>query len=541
MPVFRPLALLLLTASLPAAAHCAPADAAMAATAADTSQTGERIAGGRRLWDAGQTAKAEGLLIEAQAKANGLGEKTRATDALAEFYIKLGDTERAARAFSSLVSDAAQAADTAALIHAYDGLGRTYSNAGRHVRAIKSYRRAEELLKLRPDSNALSWVYAGMAHTLFESGDLHEGLRLARSARSMTSESDLPTITTILGIESKIEASLGDYETAYATLSEYSRLRRLLRDKEADYLMSASARARELGANDTERLLGMREAEFRQTVVAEYEKGRRMAFTASFALCILLMLTLSCLAITIRRLTLSRREERRLAQQVAERNRVLQVVGHDATNHFNTLLGFAEMLQERTSKRGGDEEVFARHVYTSAQTLFQTASNLLTWSKTHSQLEAKREDVPVGVCLTGIVDAMRLMADNKEIDLQSDLGGNIRAYADASHLVIIVRNMLSNAIKYTPRGGTVRISASTFADKVTIEVDDNGVGMRRDAIARFNSDAPLAPTDGTDNEKGNGIGLTICRDLARANNGDLVIEPGRREGTSVTLVLSVNA
>lgn len=508
---------------------------------APASPTDERIADGRRLWEAGQAVKAEGMLIEAQAMARGLDEKVRATDALADFYAKCGDPKRAARAFATLISAAAQAADTSALVHAYDGLGRTYGNARQHVRAIKSYRRAEELLKLRPDTSALSWVYVGMAHTLFESGDLREGLRLARSARAMTAETDLPTITTILGIESRIEAELGDYETAYATLSEYSRLRRLLRDKEADYLMSTSASARKLRATDSERLLGMREAEFRKTVAAEYEKGRRMASTASFALCIMLLLTLSCLAIAARRLTLSRREERHLAQREAEASRMLQIVGHDTTNHFNTLLGFAEMLVERTRKRGGDEEVFARHVYTSAQTLYQATSNLLAWSKTRSQLKARREDAQVGTCLAGIVDTMRLMADNKGIDLQSDLGENVRAYVDTSHLVIIVRNLLSNALKYTSRGGTVRITASRYADKVAVVVDDNGIGMRRDAIARFNSDAPLTPTDGTDSEKGNGIGLTICRDLARANDGDIVIEPGRKEGTSVTLVLNSNA
>lgn len=519
----------------------APPALAESDTTAAPSPTDEHIASGRQLWEAGQTAKAEELLLEAEAMARGIDEKTKAADALANFYAKCGDTKRAAKAFATLISAAAQAADTSAMVHAYDGLGRTYGNARQHVRAIKSYRRAEELLKLRPDTSALSWVYAGMAHTLFESGDLHESLRLARAARAMASEADLPTITTILGIESRIEAELGDYETAYATLSEYSRLRRLLRDKEADYLISASAHARKLGATDSERLLGVREAEFRKTVAAEYEKGRRMAFTASFALCIMLLLTLSCLAIAARRLTLSRREESRLAQRAAESGRMLQIVGHDTTNHFNTLLGFAEMLVERTRKRGGDEEVFARHVYTSAQTLYQTTSNLLAWSKTRSLLKAKREDAQVGICLAGIVDTMRLMADNKGIDLQSDLGENVRAYVDTSHLVIIVRNLLSNALKYTARGGTVRISASRYADKVAIVIDDNGIGMRRDAIARFNSDAPLTQTDGTDSEKGNGIGLTICRDLARANDGDIVIEPGRKEGTSVTLVLNSNA
>lgn len=540
MPTRRHRTLVVAAGLLLLATPCAPA-LAESDTTASMSLTDERIASGRRLWEAGQHAKAEKLLLEARAKAHGLGEKTRAADALADFYAKCGDTKRAAQAFATLVSDAAQASDTSAMVHAYDGLGRTYGNARQHVRAIKSYRRAEELLKLHPDTCALSWVYAGMARTLFESGDLHESLRLARAARAMTSEADLPTITTILGIESRVEAELGDYETAYSTLSEYSRLRRLLRDKEADYLISASAHAHKLGDTGPERLSAMREAEFRRSAAAEYERGRRMAFTASFALCIMLLLTLSCLAIAARRLTLSRREEKRLAQRVAEASRMLQIVGHDTTNHFNTLLGFAEMLVERTSKRGGDEEVFARHVYTSAQILYQATNNLLAWSKTHSQLKARREDVMVGACLANVVDTMRLMASNKDVDIQSDLGDNVSAYVDTSHLTIIVRNLLSNAIKYTARGGTVRISASRYADKVAIVVDDNGVGMRRDDIARFNSDAPLTPTDGTNHEKGNGIGLAICRYLARANDGDLVIEPGRKEGTSVTLVLNSNA
>ena len=495
-----------------------------------------QIAIGRVMWQAGQTAKAEKLFLDARRQAQALADIVRATDILAEFYQACGENAKAIRVFDSLLSEAEAKNDTATLIHAYDGVGRAYDSGRQYVKAIKSYRQAEAMLRQHPDSVAEASVCAGMARTLHVAGDVMEAKRLILRARGLLRPDNLSAMAAVLDTEAKIEATLGEYQTAYETMASSASLTSQLRENEMKRMLNSSNPIYASQSEET-RTQFAKEVDSLRAVADENDAARRMAFTASFVLCLLLALALTSFAIVIRRLQMYRRKELEMEQMVKDSDRVMHIVAHDATNQFNTLLGFAEVLVERTRKRGGEEEVFCRHIYTSAQLLFQMTSNLLTWSKTKSQLKPKQDTVQVCECLQGVLESATLVADEKEITIRNTIRDDVSVYVDPSHLVIIVRNLLSNAIKFTHPGGTVTLSSATYGDKATIVVDDDGVGMGPEAVSLFNRDQQLQTTDGTDNEKGNGIGLTICRDLARSNRGDIIVEPGRKRGTSVTVVL----
>ena len=415
-------------------------------------------------------------------------------------------------------------------------MGRAYDSGRQYVKAIKSYRQAEAMLRQHPDSVAEASVCAGMARTLHVEGDVIEAKRLILRARGLLRPDNLSAMAAVLDTEAKIEATLGEYQTAYETMASSASLTSQLRENEMKRMLNSSNPIYASQSEET-RTQFAKEVDSLRAVADENDAARRMAFTASFVLCLLLALALTSFAIVIRRLQMYRRKELEMEQMVKDSDRVMHIVAHDATNQFNTLLGFAEVLVERTRKRGGEEEVFCRHIYTSAQLLFQMTSNLLTWSKTKSQLKPKQDTVQVCECLQGVLESATLVADEKEITIRNTIRDDVSVYVDPSHLVIIVRNLLSNAIKFTHPGGTVTLSSATYGDKATIVVDDDGVGMGPEAVSLFNRDQQLQTTDGTDNEKGNGIGLTICRDLARSNRGDIIVEPGRKRGTSVTVVL----
>lgn len=498
--------------------------------------TDRQIAIGRIMWESGQASKAEVLFHEAMNRSQGVEDKIKAADMLAEFYRKGGNHGKAIRIYEPLLKEAIGGKDTATMVHVYGGLGATYADEKQFVKSIKSYRTAEELLSQRPDTSAMADIMSGMANTLFVAGDVREALSLIKRARDLTDEGDLDRITVILLAESKIEAKLGDFEAAYNTMNEYSRLRRRLRDREADNIMSSN------GYGETEEMryrLAAAEG-VRQAVSDEQEAEKKMAFVAAFVLCLLLLITLSGLAIVIRRMLLNRSKEVEMRRKVKDSDRVLHIVGHDATNQFNTLLGFASVLVQRTSKIGGDEETFAKHIYSSAQTLYQMTSNLLTWSKSQGQMKPRRMMTSISESLENVLAAMRVVADDKDIKIKNEISGNVMGYCDPSHLAIIIRNLISNAIKFTRHCGNITLMSTTYANKLIVVVEDDGIGMPADTIARFNRDEALASTDGTDNEKGNGIGLSICRYLAKVNGGDLIFEPGRKKGTAVTLVLPIS-
>ncbi|MCI5777030.1 MAG: ATP-binding protein [Bacteroidales bacterium] len=501
----------------------------------DDSQTptDRQIAIGRAMWESGQVKKAETIFMEALNRSQDMSDKVNATNTLAEFYCAVGKLEKAVAAYSSLLASATVEGDTATLISIYSGLGATFSYNGQYVRAMKSYRTAEMMLETQPDTAALADILKGMAITLNAAGDVREALTLIRKARSITPESDLERITEILNVENRIEARMGDYETAYRSISEYSRLRRLLRDRQADDIINSYGNAE---TEETRFRLAAAEG-MRQAISEEQDAERRMALTAAFVMCILLLVLVSTLAIIIRRTTIRREKENNLRQKMQDQERVLHIVSHDSTNQFNTLLGFADVLVQRASKNGGDDEIFAKHIYSSAQTLYQMMSNLLAWSMSQTQMRSKPTVLNVADGLEPVFCSMQIVAADKEIEVRNSIDKRTQAFCDPSHLVIIVRNLINNAIKFTRHGGLVEVTASSYGNKTMIVVTDNGIGMTPEMVERFNCDEMLTSTQGTEREKGNGIGLTICRDLAKTNGGNLIAEPRRKVGTSITLVL----
>ena len=129
------------------------------------------------------------------------------------------------------------------------------------------------------------------------------------------------------------------------------------------------------------------------------------------------------------------------------------------------------------------------------------------------------------------------MAMEKGVTIHNNVPEEVKVMADPSHFEIIMRNLITNAIKFSGHMGIINISALEHNGKVDVTIEDNGVGMSLDAVRRFNSEKQISSTEGTDNERGTGLGLSICRSLARTNGGDIAIESTLGKGTLVTLRL----
>lgn len=132
------------------------------------------------------------------------------------------------------------------------------------------------------------------------------------------------------------------------------------------------------------------------------------------------------------------------------------------------------------------------------------------------------------------------MAEDKGVRINVNIETDLLVMADENHFSIILRNVVLNAIKFTPRGGRISISSMKYGNKVSVIVDDTGVGMPVKRVEQFMNNESLSSTIGTGQEKGLGLGLMICRDLVKANRGrmDLVSSEGR--GTTVTLMFEMS-
>lgn len=226
----------------------------------------------------------------------------------------------------------------------------------------------------------------------------------------------------------------------------------------------------------------------------------------------------------------------------ASKDKFFSIIAHDLKNPFNTIIGFSEMMKE--SIRLNDSVTFYEYavmINTAAVQTLKLLENLLEWA--NSQRD-KLSFVPLPVNLNEVIkdEFMMLeeMALGKNIRLESHVEDTLSIIADKNMLKTILRNLITNALKFTRRGGIVTVNTVTHKDYLEVSVSDNGIGMTKETMASlFRIDANPS-TRGTDNEKGTGLGLFLCKEFVEKHKGRIWVESEPDKGSTFKFLLPID-
>ncbi|MCW8915159.1 MAG: HAMP domain-containing histidine kinase [Magnetovibrio sp.] len=230
-----------------------------------------------------------------------------------------------------------------------------------------------------------------------------------------------------------------------------------------------------------------------------------------------------------------------LEQLNQEKNKFFSIIAHDLRSPFTSLMGFTNLLQSQADKMAPEQvKDYAETINNSATRVFKLLENLLDWAR----LQMDRvENHPQVFSLNEIgmktVDVLGPVATDKGLTLK-ETGHNQTAFADPDMIDTVIRNLVNNAIKFTPSGGTITIGYQTTPGEMArVYVRDTGVGMKTDVVNKIFKLADNVTTKGTDGEGGTGLGLMLCKELVERNGGQIEIdsEPGKGSTFSFTLPL----
>lgn len=226
-----------------------------------------------------------------------------------------------------------------------------------------------------------------------------------------------------------------------------------------------------------------------------------------------------------------------LNREIRRRDRLISVLAHDLRTPFNGLLGGAEALRMFV-KRGDMERAdrMAENVHMAAGEALSLLESLLFWGKNQLGV-AEIRPVRVSEAIEAATQSLRQSYEIKEMRLQAHCDEQISALAEAGGLETILRNLLSNALKFSPRGGAVSVQAYMRGDEVCLLVRDNGIGMSPEVLRRVSESSGQFSADGTSGESGTGLGLSFCRDLIDSYQGRLEIDSAPAMGTTVRVTL----
>ena len=233
------------------------------------------------------------------------------------------------------------------------------------------------------------------------------------------------------------------------------------------------------------------------------------------------------------------RERLKLESSLRFKNKLLSVVAHDLKNPVASIAQFSDLLSTKPELAG--TERFIRSLRESAQAAVTLLDNLLYWGRSQAdELKISPVKFDVGELVRDVNSLYMHMATQKEIDLKVESPEQLEAYADKALINIVVRNLVSNAIKFTPKKGMVRLQVGREGDRVRFTVSDNGVGMEKGVLESFKKFGQLDPSPGTDSEIGTGLGLQLAMDLVEKNGGILQIESTPGKGSVFTFTLPIN-
>ncbi|WP_166963556.1 sensor histidine kinase [Yeosuana marina] len=222
-----------------------------------------------------------------------------------------------------------------------------------------------------------------------------------------------------------------------------------------------------------------------------------------------------------------------------DKDRLMQIIAHDLRSPFNSILGFSELLIDNGRDYDFSEsEKFLQIINTSAKNTLSLLENLLNWGKSQS---GEIKFVPTKLLLSNIIkeiiEISNSTAELKNIKLDVDTDANLEIYADKNMLDTVLRNLISNAIKFTNTGGYVKVSAISDHNQIQISVSDNGVGMQREIYSKLFDIESNISTRGTANENGSGLGLILCKELIEKHQGEIWVESEIGKGSTFIFTL----
>ena len=225
----------------------------------------------------------------------------------------------------------------------------------------------------------------------------------------------------------------------------------------------------------------------------------------------------------------------------ATKDRFFSIVAHDLKNPLGAIRDLTSSLAEAYDDFTEEEKKdFLHEMKNSSKTLYELLENLLTWSRSQRNLIQFTPDYfHLDFVVKNCVSTLSLLADNKQIQIIDEVPEEFEVWADANMVTTIVRNLISNALKFTPEGGNITIRSVADGEIAKVSISDTGVGISPANLKKlFRIDSAFT-TKGTSNEAGTGLGLILCQEFVERHGGTIGVESELGQGTTFNFTLDL--
>ncbi len=238
------------------------------------------------------------------------------------------------------------------------------------------------------------------------------------------------------------------------------------------------------------------------------------------------------------------KNERKLQELNETKDKFFSIIAHDLKNPFNSMLFFSKLLTEDFEQYNCKKQKnFIAIIHKGIKNTYKLLENLLLWSQTQKGIiDFKPQNENLYLLLEETLSLLRQLAEDKGIILKNFISEDMKVWTDKNMLLTILRNLISNAIKFTPKGGEITVSTQLITDKnqqeyTQISVKDTGMGISKEKIIQLFKISENVSTKGTEGETGTGLGLILCKEFVEKHGGKIWVESGVGQGSEFIFTL----
>ncbi|MEO0572015.1 MAG: tetratricopeptide repeat-containing sensor histidine kinase [Bacteroidota bacterium] len=451
-------------------------------------------------------------------------QKAQIESNMGYMYLYMGDYQKAKyyceKAIEVLNREKYQAWES----FAWSVLGEVAIREGNYDMALDYFSKSEALLVSLEDMQRKVETYQGIANAHYWKGDIEKSLDYAKMAESISKDIN--------------------YHGGIVKSSELLHKLYIAKDKPKRALEYLSV-ARHLSdsilesENKTKFLMLETQAQFnREKELTKFESEKKLAKQKTITyISVILLIALLTIILLIRKNAINQKKVNLSLKELNNtKDKLFSIIGHDLRAPISTL---QELLELYTSKEISEKEIaqLAPKLKQNVDHSSFTLNNLLFWAKTQMNgLTIEAKPIRIKEHAHTVCAMYGAGIKSKEIHIQCDIDREATLMIDPTHFMIILQNVISNAIKYTNKGGTILFNCKKYrSDRIQISICDSGIGMDPSTINTIMDNQTVKSSVGTMNEKGTGIGLQIVRKLVKINNGYMEMKSKPNGGTCVFL------
>lgn len=420
-------------------------------------------------------------------------------------------------------------------------IGELYRTTKNNERALANHEAALEIRLTINDKEGIAESYNRIGILYYQQKDYQRAIenlthaldagREAQAQERMRTSYDYLTLC---------YRELGDYKKAYeykdlyAAISDFiqnERNERQLLETQNRYVVDK----KQLQIEQLETIRAQREQEIRAQ-----KQVRNFLFVVAVLSLVVVVLTLFLYVTKQRTNKALQVINRKMQQQNTElqalnatKDKFFSIISHDLKGPLNSLTSFSGLLINHTDSLSKEEiKMLASDLDKSLKNLFALLENLLEWSRAQTgSIEFKPEPFDLAVLLEENAQLLHAQAKNKNIEIENANKESLPVFAHKHSVNTVIRNLVSNAIKFTPEGGKITLQAEAGTNEIVVSVADTGVGMSAEVTQKlFRLDVKHS-TKGTANEKGTGLGLLLCKEFVQKNGGRIWLKSEEGKGS----------